>query len=63
MINSDLPQPQRSSFFWLAKQGNHRKLQESFRVSQSIDYLRLGVKYLIFDLRPRGGKISSCGRN
>lgn len=54
MINSaDLPQPQREKLFLLARRSreNHRKLQEKFQsLQQSIDYLRLGVKYLIFDL-------------
>ena len=51
--NADLPAPQREKLFLLARRSreNHKKLQEKFNtLQQSIDYLRLGVKYLIFDL-------------
>jgi hypothetical protein len=54
MINdADLPLPQREKLFLLARRSkeNQKKLQEKFQtLQQSIDYLRLGVKYLIFDL-------------
>lgn len=54
MINdADLPLPQREKLFMLARRSkeNHKKLQEKFNcLQQSVDYLRLGVKYLIFDL-------------
>jgi hypothetical protein len=54
MINdADLPLPQREKLFMLARRSkeNQKKLQEKFNtLQQSIDYLRLGVKYLIFDL-------------
>jgi len=51
--NADLPALQREKLFLLARRSreNHKKLQEKFNtLQQSIDYLRLGVKYLIFDL-------------
>lgn len=54
MINdADLPLPQKEKLFLLARRSkeNHKKLQAKFSsLQQSIDYLRLGVKYLIFDL-------------
>lgn len=54
MINdADLPLPQREKLFLLARRSkeNHKKLREKFQsLQQSVDYLRLGVKYLIFDL-------------
>ena len=51
--DADLPSPQKEKLFLLARRSreNHKKLQEKFNsLQQSIDYLRLGVKYLIFDL-------------
>jgi hypothetical protein len=51
--NVDLPQPQREKLFLLARRSreNHEKLQTQFNnLQQSLDYLRLGIKYLIFDL-------------
>ena len=54
LINdADLPLPQKEKLFLLARRSreNHKKLQAKFNsLQQSIDYLRLGVKYLIFDL-------------
>lgn len=49
----DLPQPQKDKLFLLARRSreNHQKLQAQFsNLQQSLDYLRLGIKYLIFDL-------------
>ncbi|HOQ04384.1 MAG TPA: hypothetical protein PKY88_04145 [Anaerohalosphaeraceae bacterium] len=49
----DLPQPQKDKLFLLARRNreNHQKLQAQFsNLQQSLDYLRLGIKYLIFDL-------------
>lgn len=51
--NVDLPQPQREKLYLLARRSreNHQKLQAQFNsLQQSLDYLRLGIKYLIFDL-------------
>ncbi len=49
----DLPLPQKEKLFLLARRSreNHKKLQAQFHnLQQSLDYLRLGIKYLIFDL-------------
>ena len=51
--DAELPLPQKEKLFLLARRSreNHKKLQAKFNsLQQSIDYLRLGVKYLIFDL-------------
>ena len=48
-----IPAPQRDKLIMLAKQtGNsHRKLRKSVSTLQeSLDYLRVSIKYLIFDL-------------
>ncbi len=54
LINdAELPQPQKEKLYLLARRSrdNQKKLQAKFNsLQQSIDYLRLGVKYLIFDL-------------
>lgn len=50
---SEIPSPQREKLFLLARKSreNHKKLQEKLNgLQQSMDYLRLAVKYLIFDL-------------
>ena len=51
--NADLPLPQKEKLFLLARRSseNHKKLQTQFNnLQHSLDYLRLGLKYLIFDL-------------
>ncbi|HOK67473.1 MAG TPA: hypothetical protein PK054_07285 [Anaerohalosphaeraceae bacterium] len=51
--DTDLPLPQKEKLFLLARRSreNHQKLQAQFNnLQQSLDYLRLGIKYLIFDL-------------
>ncbi len=48
-----LPGPQRNKLIGLAKQTNkcHKKLRDGMgRLQESLDYLRVSVKYLIFDL-------------
>ncbi len=50
---AEIPAPEREKFFILARKTreNHKALQEKIStLQQSLDYLRLGVKYLIFDL-------------
>lgn len=50
---ASLPSPQREKLFLLARKSreNNKVLQEKINnLQQSLDYLRLGVKYLIFDL-------------
>lgn len=50
---ASIPAPQREKLFLLARKSreNHKALQEKINsLQQSLDYLRLGVKYLIFDL-------------
>lgn len=51
--DADLPLPQKEKLFLLARRSreNHKKLQVQFQnLQQSLDHLRLGLKYLIFDL-------------
>jgi len=48
-----VPEPRRAKFFALVKQaGNcHRRLRKSVdSLQESLDYLRVSVKYLLFDL-------------
>lgn len=48
-----VPQPQRNKLILLAKktQDSHEKLKEKVNELQhSLDYLRVSIKYLIFDL-------------
>lgn len=50
---AEIPSPQREKFFLLARRSreNNKALQEKInQLQQSLDYLRMGVKYLIFDL-------------
>jgi hypothetical protein len=49
----ELPTPQRDKILFLARSNNehYRILQDKISALQnSLDYLRLGVKYMIFDL-------------
>lgn len=49
----DIPTPQRDKILFLARKNNehYKVLQEKLSALQnSLDYLRLGVKYMIFDL-------------
>lgn len=51
--DADLPLPQKEKLFLLARRNceNRKKLQTQFNSLQhSLDYLRLCLKYLIFDL-------------
>lgn len=50
---NDLPQPQQDKIINLARTSrkSHEQLQKKLaNLQQSLDYLRLGIKYLIFDL-------------
>lgn len=50
---SDLPAPQREKILFLTRQSNetYKVLQNKITALQnSLDYLRVGVKYMIFDL-------------
>jgi hypothetical protein len=49
----EIPSPQRDKILFLARKNNehYKVLQEKISALQnSLDYLRLGVKYMIFDL-------------
>lgn len=49
----EIPSPQRDKILFLARKNNehYKVLQEKISTLQnSLDYLRLGVKYMIFDL-------------
>lgn len=49
----DLPTPQREKILFLARRSNetYKVLQDKIGALQnSLDYLRVGVKYMIFDL-------------
>jgi hypothetical protein len=49
----EIPSPQRDKIMFLARKNNehYKVLQEKISTLQnSLDYLRLGVKYMIFDL-------------
>jgi hypothetical protein len=49
----DVPSPQRDKILFMARKNNehYKVLQEKISTLQnSLDYLRLGVKYMIFDL-------------
>ena len=55
LLNSigDIPSPQRDKILFLARKNNehYQVLQSKIATLQnSLDYLRLGVKYMIFDL-------------
>jgi hypothetical protein len=55
MLNNagDIPTPQREKILFLARRSSehYKMLQEKISSLQnSLDYLRVGVKYLIFDL-------------
>jgi len=50
---SAIPSPQRHKLILLAKQTHdcHKQLKQSVnRLQESLDYLRVSIKYLLFDL-------------